>query len=202
MRDHRLRHGVVAAQRGVAGRARRPPRDPRLPREPGPGGAHDVPHPRVGARHQRRERGDGGHARGRGEVRRRRQRRLRRPQGQGARARARPLRADGHLPVDPRRVRGEHPRRVRGRARVRRAGVPRRRQPQRARRPGQAGHVRCRRVAPQPAQDVLHPPRRGRAGRRPGGGARAPRAVPVAAHRGARRTDPPASSRSRTRTSS
>ncbi len=55
-----------------------------------------------------------GHARGRREVRRRRQRRLRRPQGQGARARARPVRADGHVPVDARRVRGQHPRRVRG----------------------------------------------------------------------------------------
>ena len=83
--------------------------------------------------------------------------------------------ADGHVPVDPRRVRGEHPRRVRGRARVRRPGVPRRRQPQRARRPGQAGQVRRRRVAPQPAQDVLHPARWRRAGRRPGRGARAPR---------------------------
>ena len=116
-----------------------------------------------------------GHARRGGGVRRRRQRRLRRPQGEGPRARRRPRRADGHLPVDPRRVRGEHPRRVRGRARVRRAGLPRRRQPQRAGRRRQAGQVRRRRVAPQPAQDVLHPARRGRAGRRPGRGARAPR---------------------------
>ena len=46
-----------------------------------------------------------GHARRRGEVRRRRQRRLRRPEGEGPRARRRPLRADGHVPVDPRRVR-------------------------------------------------------------------------------------------------
>ena len=81
-----------------------------------------------------------GMQRGRREVRRRRQRRLRRPEGQGARARRRPRRAHGHVPVDPRRVRGEHPRRVRGGARVRRPGVPRRRQPQRARRGGEAGH--------------------------------------------------------------
>ncbi len=42
----------------------------------------------------------------------------------------------------PRRVRGEHPRRVHGRARVRRPGVPRRRQPQRAvgvAKPGRVG---------------------------------------------------------------
>ena len=46
-----------------------------------------VPDPRVGARHQRGERGDGRHAGRRRGVRRRRQRRPRRPQGEGARAR-------------------------------------------------------------------------------------------------------------------
>ena len=40
-----------------------------------------LPDPRVRARHQRRQRGDGGHARRRREVRRRRQRRRRRPRG-------------------------------------------------------------------------------------------------------------------------
>ena len=39
--------------------------------------------------------------------------------------------------------------------------------------------VRCRRVAPEPAQDVLHPARRRRPRRRPGRGARPPRAVPA-----------------------
>ena len=61
----------------------------------------------------------------------------------------------------------------------RRPGVRRRRQPERARRPGPAREVRRRRQPPQPAQDVLHPPRRRRAGRRPGGGAGAPRPVPA-----------------------
>ena len=41
---------------------------------------------------------------------------------------------DGHVPVDPRRVRVAHRRRVRRRARVRRPGLSRRRQPQRPRR--------------------------------------------------------------------
>ena len=181
VRDHRLRRGVAAAQRRLAGRARRPARHPRLPREPRRGRARRVPHPGVGARHQRRERGDGGHARRRRGVRRRRQRRLRRPQDEGARARGRPRRAHGHVPVDPRRVRGAHRRRLRrsctscgGQVYLDGAnlnalvGV------------AKPGHVRRRRVAPQPAQDVLHPARRGRAGRRPGGGARAPRAVPAA----------------------
>ena len=43
----------------------------------------------------------------------------------------------------------------------------------------QPGQVRRRREPPQPAQDVLHPPRRRRPGRRPGRGARPPRAVPA-----------------------
>ena len=79
---------------------------------------------------------------------------------------------DGHLPVDPRRVRGAHHRDLRPRALARRPGVRRRRQPQRPRRRGPARVVRRRRQPPQPAQDVLHPPRRRRPRRRPGGRAR------------------------------
>ena len=135
--------------------------------------------PSLGPRHQRRPRGDGRHAgRGRG-LRRRRQRRPRRPRGQGRRARRRPRRPHGHLPVDPRRVRGAHHRDLRPRARRRRPGVRRRRQPQRPGRRGPARAVRRRRQPPQPPQDVLHPPRRRRPRRRPGGGARAPGAVPA-----------------------
>ena len=57
---------------------------------------------------------------------------------------------------------------LRARARRRRPGLRRRRQSQRARRPRPARRVRRRRLAPQPAQDVLHPARRRRPGRRPG----------------------------------
>ncbi len=53
---------------------------------------------------------------------------------------------------------------------------------------GQAGPVRGRRVAPQPPQDVLHPPRRRRPRRRSGGGALAPGRLPA---------EPPARRRSR-----
>ena len=74
----------------------------------------------------------------------------------------------GHLPVDPRRLRDRDRRAVRRGARRRRPGVRRRRQPQRAARLRQAGPVRRRRVAPEPAQDVLHPARRRRPRRRPG----------------------------------
>ena len=73
---------------------------------------------------------------------------------------------------------------------ARRPGLRRRRQPQRAGRLRQARRVRRRRLAPQPAQDVLHPARRRRPGRRPGRRARAPRAVPA---------QPPAAPRARER---
>ena len=66
-------------------------------------------------------------------------------------------------PVDPRRLRGHDHRALRDRARARRPGVRRRRQPQRAARLRPAGRVRRRRLPPQPAQDVLHPARRRRA---------------------------------------
>ena len=64
--------------------------------------------------------------------RRGRQHRRRRPQGPGRRARRHARRADGDLPVDPRRVRDLHHRGVRPDPRLRRPGVRRRRQPQRA----------------------------------------------------------------------
>ncbi len=65
------------------------------------------------------------------------------------------------------------------RARARRAGVSRRREPERARRRRAAGQVRRRRVAHQLAQDVLHPARRRRSGYRTDRRARAPRGVPA-----------------------
>ena len=78
-----------AAQRRVAGRARRSARHPRVPRGARRVGSRRLPDPRVGARDERGQCVDGGHARRGGQVRRRRQRRLRRPEGEGARARRR-----------------------------------------------------------------------------------------------------------------
>ena len=198
VRDHGLRRGVAAAQRGVAGRARGPARDPGVPRRAGartratvcliPESAHGTNAASAvmaGMRVVVVKCDDDGNV-DFDDLKAKAHEHAARSRG-----------ADGHVPVDPRGVRGEHPRRVRGGARVRRPGVPRRRQPQRARRAGQAGQVRRRRVAPQPAQDVLHPPRRGRAGRRAGRGARAPRPVPVARTSRARPTGRRASCRSR-----
>ncbi len=73
-----------------------------------------------------------------------------------------------HLPVHPRGVRRRRPRGLRRDPRRRRPGLRRRRQPQRPRRAGPAGQVWRRRLAPEPAQDLLHPARRRRTGRWPG----------------------------------
>ena len=79
---------------------------------------------------------------------------------------------------------------LRAGARRRRPGLRRRREPQRAGRAGPAGQVRRRRLAPEPAQDLLHPARRRRPRRRPGRGPRAPGAVPA---------EPPAAAAGRAR---
>ncbi len=69
---------------------------------------------------------------------------------------------DGDVSVDARRLRGADPRHLRARPRARWSGIPRRRQPQRVGRSRPSRQVRRRRVAPQSAQDVLHPARRRR----------------------------------------
>ena len=137
-RDHRLRRGVAAAQRRVAGRAGRAARHPRLPprsRRRGrdvcliPSSAHGTNAASAAMAGMRvvvvacddqgnvdlddlRAKLDANRCVGR--------------------------RAHGHVPVDARRVRGGDRRDLRRGARRRRPGVRRRRQPQRARRPGPA----------------------------------------------------------------
>ena len=182
----RLRRGVAAAERGQPGRAGGAAGDRRLPPVAGRGAPRRVPDPGERARHERGVGGHGGHAgRGRRDLGAGR-RRPRRPAGEGRGAPRHPRRADDHLSVDARGVRGRGRRGVRGRARGGRPGLRRRGEPERAARAGPAGGVRGRRVAPEPAQDVLHPARRRRPRRRAGRGGRAPRAVP-AGRRGRRR---------------
>ena len=108
--------------------------------------------------------------------------------------------ADDHLPLDARRLRAGRGRDLRARARRRRPGLRRRRQPQRARRARAARAVRRRRLAPEPAQDVLHPARRRRARHRPGRGARPPAAASCPTIRCSRQPGPRAArARSRRR---
>ena len=94
--------------------------------------ARHLPDPVLGARHQRRLRGDGRDAGGGGEGGDRRPGRHGRPARAVREARRGPRRDHGDLPLDPRRLRGRHQRAVRDRARARRPGVRRRREPQRA----------------------------------------------------------------------
>ena len=81
-----------------------------------------------------------------------------------------------HVSVHARRVRSERARNLRDRACARRPGVRGRREHERHGRPDRAGPVRRRRLAPEPAQDLLHSARRRRTGRRSGRGRRASRA--------------------------
>ena len=190
-RAHRLRRGLGAAERRLAGRAGRAARHPRLPRLPRRRRPRRLPDPGVGARHQRGQRGAGRAARRGGQVRRRRRRRPRRPAGQAGGARG-PRRGDhDHLPVhgtastsrtSATSARPCTRRAARctstGRTSTRWSGWPRR-----------AG-LRRRRVAPEPAQDVLHPARRRRPRRRAGGGPRAPGGLPARPRQRAARSRP------------
>ena len=98
---------------------------------------------------------------------------------QGHRAPRTPGRDHDHLPVDPRCVRGSDRRNLRDHPRQRWPGVHRRRQHERHGRPVRAGQVRRRRIAPEPAQDLLHPARWRRPGRWPDWRQVAPGAVPA-----------------------
>ena len=97
---------------------------------------------------------------------------------QGPRVQRTPRGADDHLSLHPRRVRGGHRRHLQRRPRARRTGVHGRSEPQRDGGAVPARAYRGRRLAHQPAQDVLHPARRRRAGDGPDRSAIASRAVP------------------------
>ena len=84
-------------------------------------------------------------------------------------------------PVHPRRVRGIDPRDLPDRARARRPGVHGRREHERAGGALPPGRHRRRRLPPEPAQDLLHPARRRRAGHGTDRRGEAPRAVPARA---------------------
>jgi glycine dehydrogenase subunit 2 len=79
----------------------------------------------------------------------------------------------------PRPVRGGHRRHRRRRPRGGRAALLRRRQPQRHPGRGPPRRHGLRHRPHEPAQDLRHPPRRGRARGRPGGRVRAPGALPA-----------------------
>ncbi len=141
-RDHRIRRGVLAAQRGLAGGVRRAARHRGLSRRARRNRSKCMPHPVQRARHQCRFGGARRHAGRRGGVPRQRRRGSRRSARQGDRARGSVVRVDDYLSVYPRCVRARHRGHLRGGARRRRSGLRRRRQPQRAGRAGPAWSLR------------------------------------------------------------
>ena len=175
--DHRIRRGVAPAERRLPGRVRGSALHPPVPRIPRRGRARRLPDPRLRARHQPRERDHGRHAGGGRRLRRERQRRPEGPGAEGARAPRAARCADDHLSLDPRRVRGGHHRHLQRRPRARRTGVHGRREPQRDGGPEPSRAHRGRRLAHQPAQDVLHPARRRGSGHGSDRRSIAPRAV-------------------------
>ena len=166
-----------------------------LPRVPRRGAPQRLPDSALGARHQSGQRRDGGHE-GRGREDRRRTATSTSPTSRRRpRARDESRRADGDVSVHARRVRGGDHRHLPHRARARRPGVPGRRQHERDGRAVPAGRHRRRRLPPEPAQDVLHPARRRRAGHGADRRGEAPRAVPARPPGGRR----PAAARGRRR---
>jgi len=121
---------------------------------------------------------DGGHAGGGHPVRRQRQCRRRRHPPTSRKALGQPGRDHADLPIHPRRVRGRRGRNMRHRPQSRWPGLHRRRQHERIGWVGQARQVGFGCVAPEPAQDLLHPSRRRRPGCRSVRGEGSPRAVP------------------------
>ena len=180
-RNHRACRGVAAAELRCAGRARRPAGHPGLAPQSRRGASRRGTDPGVRARHEPGERGDG-----RDESRGGRDRPeglcgRRRPEGEGRSAPGRSGRADGHLSVDARRLRGIDPRHLRHRPRAWGPGVHGRREHERAGRVDEPGGDRRRRLSSQPAQDVRHPARRRRPGNGPDRRRRTSGAVPARA---------------------
>ena len=180
VRGHRLRRGVAAAERRLAGRVRGPADDRRVSREPRRRASRRLPDSGVRARHQSGVGADGRHAR--------RRRRVRRATATSTSpiSRRRPTQHARDLaaimvtyPSTHGVFEAGHRAHLRHRPRARRPGVRRRREPERAGRPRGARPFRRRRVAPEPAQDVLHSARRRRSGCRPGRLQGASRAVPA-----------------------
>ena len=95
------------------------------------GWARCLPDSGVRARHEPCECNHGRDAGGGRRMRRERQRRSRGPGVEGARAQRAARRADDHLSIDPRRVRGGHRRHLQRRPRAGRAGIHGRSEPQR-----------------------------------------------------------------------
>jgi hypothetical protein len=180
-RSHRHGGSVHGAHGRRPRRVRRHGHDPRLSRRPGRHGAARDHRPGRRPRHQP------GH---RQHVRLHGARDPHRPPGQrgpgSLQGRRRPpdRRPDADQPLHPGRVRADHRRHPEDRARGGRPVLLRRRQPERHPGSGASRRHGLRRDPHEPAQDLLHPPRRRRARRRPGGRVGTAAALPAHPLRG------------------
>mmetsp|Transcript_18295 Transcript_18295/g.55035 ORF Transcript_18295/g.55035 Transcript_18295/m.55035 type:complete len:240 (-) Transcript_18295:3215-3934(-) len=161
--DHGLRQGVVAAQCRGQWRVRWPDGHPSLPSLPRRCPPQHLHHPHQRPRHQPGQRHHGGHEDCAHLYRRQGQHRHCRAQGEGRAAQGQLGGVDDHVPEHPRRVRGGRGRHLQHHPRQRRAGLHGRRQHERPGGSDVSGPHRRGRVPPEPAQDLLHPPRRRRA---------------------------------------
>ncbi len=147
----------------------------------GRGASRRVPDPDLGARDEPGERADGGHEGGGGGVGGERGRGPRRLPDEGRAARRQPCGLHGDLSLDARGFRGNGARSLPDHAPARRAGLPRRREHERAGGAGAAGGLRVGRQPSEFAQDFLHPAWRRRAGDGADRGEGASGAVPAGA---------------------
>src|SRR5437773_602208 len=189
--DHGVPRRVAAAQFRSPRRAHRPAGRARLPHLPRRRAPRRVPHTHVGPRHQSGQRRHGGLPGGPRAGGRAGQHRPPGPEGAGGGAPGPARRHHDHLSVHARGVRDVDSRYLPHRARAGRPGVHGRGEHERAGGPVPTCRLRRRPLPPEPAQDVLHPPRRRRPGDGPGVRGRAPRPVPPRPPRGAPRAHEP-----------
>ena len=162
VRCHWLRWHQPATQRGQPGRVRRPAGHQGLARKPWRQPPQHLPDPLQRPRHQPGLGPDGGHAGGGDQVRRQRQRGHGRPESRLRKAQRQPGRHHDHLPQHTRRVRNHGEGTVRPGAQPRWPCLRGRCQHERPGGCGRPRRIRRRREPPEPAQDLLHPPRRWR----------------------------------------
>ena len=166
---------------GAQGELAGPAGHSRVAPQPRRGASRRGAHPGVGARHQSGERGHGRDESRGGRDRPEGLRGRRGSEGEGRGAPGRSRRADDHVSLDSRRLRGIDSRHLRHRPRARRPGVHGRREHERAGRLDEPGGDRRRRLSSEPAQDVRHPARRRRSRDGPDRRCRTPGAVPAGA---------------------
>lgn len=164
---HRFCRLFAAARIRCVGRVHRSDDHPGVPPEPWAGVQDDHPDTGFGTRYQPRIGGDGWNEDCHREQRRARQHRRGGLQGEGGGQCGRTLRCHDNLSLDARRLRKQDTRARGCRTRCGRSGLHGRCQHERTGGPYEPRLHRCRRMPPEPAQDLRHASRWRRSRRRP-----------------------------------